>query len=181
MTTAHSENPLQSLPPALLPELLRVQPGMTVAELNGGHCHLTRVVSDLVGASGHVFAVEPSAEEFALTRDTSGSRQNVHPVEAPPHETPIAGDSCDRVVITNLRTDLCDPVATLREAARLLRGDGRLLVIGWDQQSGAGTRIDFREMIHLLERNTWEICRQRTESSDSYFLEAVVADESVQS
>src|SRR6266545_4326545 len=83
--------------------------------------------------------------------------------------------ACDRVLMTEVWTRLRDPLAALCEAARLLREDGRLLVVE------RRTRIGFREMVRLLENNGWGIHGYRSVGDQAYALEAAVTDESVQS
>ena len=78
-------------------------------------------------------------------------------------------------------------MAMLREAARLLRHDGRMILIEWRHDSDcpsappAHRRIGFPEMVKLLEQNTWDVHRHGHASAHSYYLEGAVSDESVQS
>jgi ubiquinone/menaquinone biosynthesis C-methylase UbiE len=173
------------LPQSEIIDLLKLQPGMSVAEMGAGAGHFTFPVLEVIGSAGHAFAVETAPEMLASLRERAQDRRNIHVVEAPHHATPIATGSCDRVLIANLWAELPDPLAVLREAARLLREDGRLIIIEW--QAGAqcpqapGTRVGFDEMVRLLEKNTWDIHRHGEVGPYCYFLEAAVSDESVQS
>jgi SAM-dependent methyltransferase len=134
-----------------------------------------------------VFAIETAPPMLAGLRENCQDRQNIHPVEAPNHDTRLAAGCCDRVLVANLWAELTDPVATLREAARLLREDGRLIIIEWQAEAASplaprpNARIGFDEMLQLLERNTWDVHRHGNFGPDNYFLEAGVSDESVQS
>jgi hypothetical protein len=87
----------------------------------------------------------------------------------------IAEHACSRVVMHDLWTELRDPVATLREAARLLRQDGRLEIV--ERRS----RIELRELVRLLENNGWDIHSSTSVGEDGYLLEAAICDESVTS
>jgi ubiquinone/menaquinone biosynthesis C-methylase UbiE len=124
-------------------------------------------------------------EPLARLRERSQGSRNVNVVEAPYHATPVAADSCNRVIMANLWTELPDPIATLHEAARLLRENGRLILIDWHAGSecaeAPAQRIGFHEMVRLLEKNMWDIHRHGDIGACSYFLEAAVSDESVQS
>jgi len=173
------------LPKSDVVEILRLQQGMVVAEIGAGAGDLILPISEAVGPAGHTFAIEMAPEPLVRLRETTQDSRNVHVVEAPYHATPVAADSCDRVLMANLWTELPDPIATLREAARLLRGEGRLILIEWQTDAkctqAPSPRIRFNEMIQLLEKNTWDIHRHGEAGPCSYFLEAAVSDESVQS
>ena len=176
-----------SLTNAELWKILGLKPGMAVAEIGAARGDLCRAISEVVGPAGHVFAVESFPELIEGLRQRSRSQSNIHLVEEPYHQTGIASESCDRVVMANLWTHLHDPLATLSEAARLLRNDGRLILIEWRHDAtyppgpARDKRIESGEMIQLLERHGWDLHRCGQASTFSYFLEAGVCDESVQS
>jgi ubiquinone/menaquinone biosynthesis C-methylase UbiE len=173
------------LPNSDVVEVLKLQPGMNIAEIGAGAGDLILPISEALGSADHAFAIEMAPEPLARLRERSQDSRNVHVVEAPYHATPIAADSCDRVLMANLWTELPDPIAALHEAARLLREDGRLILIEWQAAAkcaeAPAPRIGFYEMIQLLEKNTWDIHRHGEIGPYSYFLEAAVSDESVQS
>jgi ubiquinone/menaquinone biosynthesis C-methylase UbiE len=168
-------------------EILRLEAGMTVAEIGAARGDLCLPISHAVGSAGHVFAVEAIPEMFHGLRQRSENQRNIHLVAEPYHETALAGESCARVVMANLWVGLHDPLATLGEVARLLRKDGRLVLIEWrpDAPYPPGPppdqRIEFRAMVQLLERHGWDLHRHGDASPFSYFLEAAICDESVQS
>lgn len=176
-----------SLPKREVLEILELKPGMTVAEIGAGRGDLCLPISEAVGSAGHVFAVEAIPEMLHTLRQRSQNQSNIHLVEEPYQETAVAGESCDRVVMANLWTDLHDPLATLREVGRLLRKNGRLVLIEWRPDAPcppgppADKRIEFRAMVQLLERHSWDLHRHGDASPFSYFLEVGICDESVQS
>ena len=92
---------------------------------------------------------------LARLRERSGNSRNIHIVEAPHHATSIATGSCDRVFMANLWTELPDPIAALREAARLLREDGRLILIEWhavaNSPEAPGSRVGFHETFFAVK------------------------------
>ena len=175
----------RSLPTSEIAGVLGLQPGMCVAELSAGRGDLIVPVSEAVGSAGRAFAVESAPEMLASLRERARGSGNIHVVEAPSHATPIATGCCDRVYMVNLWSELPDPAAALREAARLLRPDGRLILIDWHAEvecpHAPASRIGFREMIRLLEHNTWDVHRHGDVGPHSYFVEASISDESVQS
>jgi len=172
------------LPQSEIVEALKLRPGMNVAEMGAGAGTFIIPILEVVGSGGQAFAVETAPEMLECLRERAQGYHNFHVVQAPHHATLIATGSCDRVLIANLWAELSDPIAVLREAARLLREDGRLLIIDWHARAqcpqAPSTRIGFREMVRLLEKN-WDIHRHGEVGPHSYFLEAAVCDESVQS
>ena len=129
-------------------DLLGLEPGMTVAAIGAAAGSLHSSIAEVIGNTGQVHrisAVSPS---------------------------PLHNDSCDRVVAMNLTSpELGDPLTALHEAKRLLRGDGRLIVIEWGSD---GRGRAFREMVRLLEFNTWSIHRHLADGPYHYLLEAAV-------
>ncbi len=93
--------------------------------------------------------------------------------------------SCDRILLANQWAGLPDPLAALRQAASLLREDGRLILVEWHAHANCPgapePRVALHEMVWLLEHNAWDIHRHGDIGPHCYFLEAAVSDESVQS
>ena len=125
-------------------QTLQLSAGHTVAEI--GPSRFTAALKQAVGREGHVVAAP-------------------HP-HLPDH-------SCDRVLIAGSWRLLADPIAALEEAARLLRHDGRLLVVEDD--------VDFKEMLLVLEHNCFDVHRHGEAGAQCWFIEAAVSDQSVQS
>jgi SAM-dependent methyltransferase len=175
------------LPQAELVELLELRPGMTVAEMGAGHGRLSSSLSNAVGPEGRVYAVEKEPEMLVSLREMRKGQSNIQPVAAPCHDTSLAEHSSDRVLMANLMAELPDRIAALREAARLLREDGRLVLIEWraDGEHPPGppqhARIEFREIVRLLENHSWDIHRHGSIGPHCVFIEASVSDEAVQS
>jgi arsenite methyltransferase len=175
------------LPQAEVVELLELRPGMTVAEMAAGEGRLTAALSHAVGPEGRVYAVEKESEQLVRLREKRNSQPNIQPVPAPCHETGLAEHSSDRVLMANLLGELPDRIAALREAARLLREEGRLVLIEWrtDGEHPPGpphhARIEFREIVRLLENHAWDIHRHGSIGSHCVFVEASVSDGAVQS
>jgi ubiquinone/menaquinone biosynthesis C-methylase UbiE len=161
------------LPKAEIAALLNLQPGMNIAEIGAGAGDLILPLAEIVAPTGHAFAIETASHNLLRLREQSRNHQNVHVIESPYHDTHLASHSNDRVLMANIWSELPDPAETLRETARLLRENGRLVLI--EQQA------DFSQVVETLEKNTWDIHRHGEAGPQCYFLEASVSDESVQS
>jgi hypothetical protein len=128
-------------------EALALRSGMCVAEIGGAR--FPEAIERAVGPNGSVLAADTSS--------LSG----------------LPEGCCDRVLMTNTWLEAGDPVEVLGEAARLLRPDGRLVIIE--------SRIDIGELVKILENNCWDVFRHGEAGQQCYFIEAGVSDESVQS
>jgi ubiquinone/menaquinone biosynthesis C-methylase UbiE len=158
---------------------------MSIAEIGLGAGDVVLEICRAIGPAGHLFAIAPAPEEAARVRDTARDCGNVHIIESQPNATSIGEGSCDRVLMANVWAELPDGRAALREARRLLRDEGRLVVVEWQAHARHGDapelRVGMRDMVRLLENEVWDIHAHGDLGSHCYFLEAGISDESVQS
>ena len=132
-------------------EILDARPGMSIAAM-GASQDLSVSVLDALASEGQLYHIDAEGRETRL----------------PAH-------CCDRVLLSHAWERLEDPIATLGEARRILRPHGRLIVIEWRE------RIAFEDVLQILERTGWDIHRHGDAGVNSYFIEAGISDESVQS
>ncbi len=94
-------------------------------------CGAGRLLRDLAPRAGSVVGVDAFAA--MLTRARERAEQlglgNVSFVEASASKLPFPDESFDRIVLANLLFYLPDPVMALREAARLLRPSGTIVLL----------------------------------------------------
>lgn len=98
----------------------------TVAELGCGSGSLTSELSPWVE---QVFAVDHSAAMLASARERVGSSSNVKLIESELEGLPLADDLCDAAILTLVLTYVADEAAVLREAVRILKPTGRLVIV----------------------------------------------------
>src|SRR6266542_3802012 len=98
----------------------------TVADLG---CGTGAIAADLAGRVRKVVAVDQSAEMLRAARKRLARADNVEIHEARLEALPLADASCDAAVAVLVLSYLRDPAAALREAARILRPGGRLVVV----------------------------------------------------
>jgi len=170
---SHAGERHRYLPTAEITALLKLQPGMNIAEVGAGEGDLILSLAGIVAPAGHAFAIESTSHDLSVLRERSRDHRNVHVIDSAYYDTPLASHSTDRVLMANLWNELLNPLEALRESARLLREHGRLVII--EQQAAFG------QVVETLEKNTWDIHRHNEAGPLCYFLEASVSDESVQS
>ncbi len=120
---------------------LQLQVGMTVADLGAGTGFYSKAASAKVGQTGHVYAIEvrkdmvkkleSDIKEWGITNINCiwGDIEKVH-------GTNIADRSVDVVIISNVLFQVEDKLGLVDEAKRILKSDGRILLIDWKESFG---------------------------------------------
>lgn len=98
----------------------------TVADLG---CGTGAVAAELAPRVRRVIAVDRSAAMLRAARRRTGDLPNVELHEADLAALPLDGGSCDAALMTLVLAYLEAPLPALREAARILRPRGRLVVL----------------------------------------------------
>jgi SAM-dependent methyltransferase len=111
---------------AALLALLRPRPQDRCLDLGTGAGH---TAARLAALSHEVVAVDPSEGMLAAARELYGDRPNLSFVRASGHASGLGSESFDLIAARHTLHHHRDPVATLREAARLLRPGGRLGIV----------------------------------------------------
>lgn len=134
---------------------LGLQPGMDVADLGAGPGHYALAAGKIVGEAGHVCAVEIQkdlVEKVKTEADEAGlSHIDVVWSDLEKAEgSTLKDESVDAVILSNTLFQISDKKTIMSEAYRILRPQGKLLVIDWsDSHGGLGPPED-----HLVDRQT---------------------------
>ena len=147
-----SEERQRMLPAESMLRAAGVAAGQVVVDLGAGPGFFTLPAARLVGTGGHVYAVDVAprmldvcrrrAEEAGLT-----GIETVHSAEA---RVPLPGEAADRVLIAFVLHEADDPAALLREAARLLRPGGEIVIAEWLTAEGVRVQTHVaREQVGL--------------------------------
>ncbi len=106
--------------------LALVPPDWTVADLG---CGTGALAADLAPRVRRVIAVDRSAAMLRAARRRLAGLANVEVHEARLEALPLPDRSCDAAVVSLVLAYLEDPLPALREAARVLRPGGRVVVV----------------------------------------------------
>jgi ubiquinone/menaquinone biosynthesis C-methylase UbiE len=148
---------------------IELTPGMAVADIGAGTGYFALPIAQAVGSSGRVSAVDVASEMLALLNEkilTAGIT-NIDCVRGEAEATGLESAAFDRVLLANIWHEVDDRSATLKEAARLLRPEGRIVILDWSPDvpaSGATQpgppiehRIPLSEVRRQLAGSDWGI------------------------
>jgi ubiquinone/menaquinone biosynthesis C-methylase UbiE len=131
---------------------LGLQPGERVLDIGSGPGLLASEMAAEVGPGGLVRGVDPSNSMLAIARRRPRAAGGA-PIEFAPGDAcalPFAAASFDAAVATQVYEYVLDVPAALREAYRLLRPGGRLLVLDTDWGSIVWHSSDRERMRRVL-------------------------------
>jgi ubiquinone/menaquinone biosynthesis C-methylase UbiE len=112
----------------LADQLRREEPLKEVLECGCGSGYFTRILAE---RSSHVLATDLSAEMLETAMIRLGRFPNVRLQEADCSDLPFPDEQFDTVVMANVLHTLPNPLRALREAGRVVRQNGRVLVLSY--------------------------------------------------
>jgi SAM-dependent methyltransferase len=116
--------------PDLLVEELRLQPGMTVADIGAGSGYLSRRMAPLVG-SGRVFAVDVQPQMVALLTELSQKPEykNLVPIQGGKDDVPLPPATVDLAVMVDVYHELAYPYEVMHSLIRALKPGGWVVLV----------------------------------------------------
>ncbi len=127
---------------------LGISHGMKVVDLGAGSGFYTVESARLVGPSGHVYAIDVQKEILERIR-TAGVAKGLHNIEVIwANAEKIGGTKlregiADRVIASNILFQIEKPEEFALEIKRLLKPQGKVLVIDWTSGSKLGPKTVF--------------------------------------
>ncbi len=125
-------------------EELSIGRGAHVADFGAGSGHYALAVARLVGEDGKVFCIDINGELLSKVKNHANIEglENLDVIKSDlerPKGSKLQDSSVELVIIANTLFALEDKVAVAREAFRILRPKGRVLVVEWsDSFAGLG-------------------------------------------
>jgi ubiquinone/menaquinone biosynthesis C-methylase UbiE len=115
---------------------LGLRDGMKVGDLGVGSGHYAIAAAHSVGHEGRVYAIDIQEDLLTHVRDMA-HRAGVRSIETiwgdieKPGGTKLRDGILDALIISNVLFQLGSPVNAVKEAKRILKSGGKLLVVDW--------------------------------------------------
>jgi SAM-dependent methyltransferase len=124
--------------PDLLVDELRLQSGMSVADIGAGSGYLSRLMAPLVGP-GRVFAVDVQPQMVALLRQLSQRPefQNIVPIQGDADNVKLPPTSIDLAILVDVYHELAYPYEVMRTLIRSLKPGGRVVLVEYRAEDPA--------------------------------------------
>lgn len=132
----------QFLNPEHLLRLIPLEPGMVVADFGSGSGHYAVAAATLVGKKGQVFALDVLEDALSQTAtlarvvgvyNISTQLCNLEKIGS----CRVPDTSCDLVILASLLHQAENKDNVIREAYRVLKTKGRILLVEWRPGTGA--------------------------------------------
>ena len=118
-----------------------VQEGSHVADLGVGYGHYTYALSEAVGPSGKVFAIDIQKDMLERLKKEV-EEKHIKNIEVIWGDVEIVGgtklraDSLDAIVISNVLFQIDSKAGLVHEASRVLKIGGKILLVDWSESFG---------------------------------------------
>ena len=134
---------------------LGVTAGSTVVDYGCGPGLFTLAAARLVGPSGTVYAIdlEPRMVELVGTRAAEAGLANVRAVSGDGLRAALPDGVADFILcvqIMHYQPKRADRVAVARELNRLLKADGRVMIMQWNRKHGEATGISYGTLAAIM-------------------------------
>lgn len=127
---------LDDTPPAILWEALGNPSPDTIVEIGAGTGLFACSFADLAPtATVYAADIEPSAVRWMIEHRAPSMCARLKPILSRETAVPLPTGEADIVAMINLHHELMDPVESYREALRIARIGGQLLVVDWAPDS----------------------------------------------
>lgn len=121
------------LHPQQVLDALRLRPGLRVVDFGSGPGYFTLPLAERVSPDGTVFAldVEPAMLQALEQRAVAAGLSNIVALLTDAHSIPLPDETADRALLSLVLHEVPDRSSLLGEVRRLLKPQGRLVVVEW--------------------------------------------------
>lgn len=157
--------------PKTILNLTGLESGMTIADFGSGSGAFSLEAARRVGSGGRVYAIDVNKELLAKVKADAVHEQLASRVEIvwadaeAPAGTKLKEQSVDLVILSNILFLAEDREGLAREAARVLRSGGRVLILDWSDSFGglgpAPDRIVSKDMaLALFQKHGFALAKE---------------------
>ena len=146
----------EALPVQAILDSVGVELSEVVADIGCGIGYFTFALSEAVGNGGLVYAldIEPKMLDDIKTRVAESDIKNIIPIVTKEYELILEDDSVETALICTVMHEIKMREKFLKEANRILRSDGKIIIIEWiKKDSDYGPPADHRLDKNILRRN----------------------------
>ena len=122
-------------------DIMEIRTGMTVADIGTGTGYFVPHLSEAVGDSGRVLALDISIKMIEYVKETNPSTKNLTNVQARvvlPDNPHLPGAGVDRILIVNTWHHIRDRIAYARTLSQSLKTDGRVIIVDYNLDAAEG-------------------------------------------
>ena len=128
------------LNPQKVIENLQIMPGMKVADFGVGNGDFALAASRIAGKSGIIYAIDIKKEALESIRNRAklSGIYNIEIIRADlenPFSTTLANETVDYAIIANLLFQMASKENAVREAFRVLKPEGKIILIEWTKDA----------------------------------------------
>ncbi len=120
-------------PEELLRDIAHLSPGMTAVDMGSGTGVFALPMARIVGSDGKVYAVDRSSDMINALK-SAAPPVNLFAILADVESTGIESETADLCLVALVLHELSSPIGAIREARRLLRPGGRIVVVEWKME-----------------------------------------------
>lgn len=137
------------LNPQQLISQLDIKQGMKIADFGCGSGNITIVLARLAGSDGEIFALDvlKSALESVKSRAETENLSNIKLIRAnleKANSSQLDDKSVDIVLLANILFQSPNQPAIIQEAERVVKKNGRLVVVDWQPEAKFGPKTPYR-------------------------------------
>ena len=144
-------------PQELLINTARIANGNTCVDFGSGTGIFALPMAELVGAEGRVYAIDNSVEMLAHIR-AKNPPTNLTLLHGNAERTGLNSHIADICLLAFILHEIKEPSSLIAEASRLLKPDGRLVIVEWKAELDTPgpprrTRISKEQIVQLFRQN----------------------------
>jgi ubiquinone/menaquinone biosynthesis C-methylase UbiE len=166
--------------PGVLIREIKLEPGMTVADIGTGIGNMLPMLSRRVGPAGRVFAEDAENDFLAAARDAA-QRQNLDNItfiKGTDTDPKLPEGQVDIVFAMDVYHNFSDPEKMLAAFYKALRPAGKLVVVEYYKRASAmpdgkaltRIRLDMADTIKELEANHFHLIEEKEYSKNAQYL-----------
>ncbi|MEQ1561224.1 MAG: methyltransferase domain-containing protein [Nitrospira sp.] len=157
-----------------------ILPGMDIADLGSGSGHYAIAVAKALHATGRVYAIDVQKDILTKLKNNA-SKEGLYNIEViwgdieKPLGTKLRDSSVDFALLSNILFQISDKNALLKEVKRILKPNGRVLVVDWSESFGSiGPKPDVlvrkETAMDMFEKSGFHLDREIEAGSHHYGL-----------